>query len=107
MSGVPSSSQSMVLGMSIGGVVISSVGAIAGYSMEKKKPTVKSLIRDFIIGAILVLMLLQILPDSAQTLVDTVRSLPSFSSGLMSGGGGSSSGSSFGDMDIQVGIPKF
>ncbi len=108
MSSAPPS-QTMVFGMGIGGVVIASIGAISMYSIEKKKPTIKSLIRDFIIGAIMVLLLLQVLPDSAQQLVDTVRSIPSFSSSFMGVGGGDagSSGSGIGDMDIQVGIPKF
>lgn len=104
MSGVPSSSQTMLFGMAIGGAVIASIGAAAGYAMEKKKPTVKSTVRDFIIGTILVLLLLQILPDSAQTLVDTMKSIPSFSPGSLMSGGGVGSGA---DMDIQVGIPKF
>jgi hypothetical protein len=104
MSGAPPS-QSMVLGMGIGGIVISSIGAISMNAMEKKKPTVKSLIRDFIIGAIMVILLLQVLPDSAQQLVDTVKSIPSFSSSFV--GGGSSISSSAADMDIQVGIPNF
>ncbi len=94
----------MLFGMAIGGVTIASVGAAAAYTMEKKKPTVKSVLRDFIIGTILVLMLLQLLPDSAQTLVDTVRSIPSLTPTFMTGGGG---GGGVGEMDIQVGIPKF
>ncbi len=103
MSGVPASSNSF-LGMAIGGVVIASLGAASVYAMEKKKPTVKSLLRDFIIGAVMVLLLLQILPDSAQQIVDTVKSIPSFSSSMIGGAVGSGSGA---DMDIQVGIPKF
>ena len=102
MSGVPASPNSF-LGMAIGGVVIASLGAASVYAMEKKKPTVKSLLRDFIIGAVMILLLLQVLPDSAQQIVDTVKSIPSFSSSMM----GSVSGGGSTDMDIQVGIPKF
>jgi hypothetical protein len=100
MSSAPAS-QNTALGMAIGGAVIASIGAVSMYAVEKKKPTVKSLIRDFIIGGVMVLLLLQLLPDSAQHLIDTVKSIPSFSSSMMGGSSG------LGDMDIQVGIPRF
>lgn len=94
-----SPSTSMFASMGIGGLLISGVGAASMYAMEKKKPTLKSTLRDFIIGAILVLFVLQLLPDSAQTIVDT-----------FGGGVGTLLNTvieTTGDMEIQVGVPKF
>ena len=97
-----SPSTSMLASMGIGGVVISSLGAASMYAMEKKKPTVKSTLRDYIIEAILILFVLQLLPDSAQTIVDSVGSVGTLFSGVIENASSVTS-----DMEIQVGVPKF
>jgi hypothetical protein len=53
-----------VLGIVAGGVLISALGGVAEYMREKEMPNPKGLVRDFMIGAILVVFLLQIMPDS-------------------------------------------
>lgn len=93
----------MLLSMGIGGFVISGIGAASMYAMEKKKPTLKSTIRDFIIGAILILFVLQLLPDSAQSIVDTVGG----GMGALLNSAMESTTSAANDMEIQVGVPKF
>lgn len=97
-----SSSNGMLMGMILGGAVVSALGATSVYMMEKEKPKIKTILRDFIIGAILVMMLLQIMPDSTTSLLEGV-------SGAMSSlsAASSSIGSSISDIEIQTGIPKF
>ena len=68
--------------MLLGGTVVSALGGAAEYMKEKEMPSYKSLVRDFLVGAILVLFLLQIVPDSMTSLVGALPSLsiPSLSS---------------------------
>ena len=86
-----------LVGILFGGVLISALGALSTYNLENKKPTTKSLARDFIIGSILFLLIMQILPDSSTSLINSITSfvpttiVPSLDS----------------DIEVQVGIPKF
>jgi hypothetical protein len=93
-------------GIASGGLLIASVGAAASYYMEKKKPTVKSIMRDFIIGSVLVLMILQLLPDSIQQIANFIPNVSSFSSSDLVKEFASTVVPS-NDMEIQVGIPGF
>lgn len=96
------SSNGMLVGMFFGGAVVSALGATSVYMVEKQKPKIKTILRDFIIGAVLVMMLLQIMPDTTTSLLEgvssAVSSLPSV---------GSSISSTVSDIEIQTGIPKF
>ena len=65
-----------VYGMLLGGSVVSALGGVAEYMKEKEMPSYKSLVRDFLVGAVLVLFLLQIVPDSMTSLVSALPSLP-------------------------------
>jgi hypothetical protein len=100
----------LVPGMLLGGIVISSVGAGGTLFLEKKNPTPKSLVRDFLIGAIMVAMIMQLLPESSSSLITALLSLvPSttaFLSSAQKGGGEKGAGHSD-DMEVKVGIPKF
>jgi RsiW-degrading membrane proteinase PrsW (M82 family) len=83
-------------GLLFGGVIISLLGALSTYTVEKKKPTMKSVIRDFIIGSVLFLLIMQLLPESSESLISYILSfvaLPVVSS--------------YDDMEIQVGVPQF
>ena len=80
--------------------------------LEEKKPTLKSVSRDFLIGAFMVVMVMQLLPDSATTVVNYLLALAPLS--LFSGGGGGggsssdyTSGGSIDDLEVKVGVPKF
>jgi len=86
--------------MILGGVVISSLGAGSTYFLEEKKPTFKSIIRDFIIGAVMVTMIIQLLPESSTHIIQYVLSLVPLSlmNTVQSGGE---------DMEVRVGVPKF
>ena len=74
--------------------MISAIGSASTLFVEKKNPSVKSIVRDFLIGAALVGCIIQLLPESSQTLFSTVFSvLPTAAafSGLVGGGAASSS----------------
>ncbi len=86
--------------MILGGAVVSSLGGVAEYMREKEMPSYKSLVRDFLVGAILVLFLLQIVPDSMTSLVNALPALPEVP-GLGSIAGGSV------EPDLQVGPARF
>lgn len=87
-----------VLGVLFGGGLISSLGAISTYSIEKKKPTIKSVSRDFIIGSVLFMLIMQLLPESSSSLLAYLTGLFTFSFTSMP---------AVDDVEIQVGIPKF
>ena len=91
----------MVIGGLFGGVLVSALGALSTYSIEKKKPRIKSLMRDFIIGSILFLLIMQLLPESSESVINYLQSF--FNSDILSkiseGGGG--------DLEIEVGVRKF
>lgn len=57
-----------ILGITLGGLFISALGGVAEYMREKQMPQPKGLLRDFLIGVVLVLFLLQIVPESMGTL---------------------------------------
>lgn len=96
---------SQLLGIVAGGVFVSALGGIAEYMREKEIPSYKGLARDFFIGAVLVVFLLQIMPESMTTVLaylPTLKgitdSVPSVST--MTGGGDSGP-------DLQIGPARF
>ena len=90
----------LVVGILFGGALISSLGAISNYSLEKKQPTMKSVARDFIIGSVLFLLIMQLLPESSESLLSYITSM-SFISAIPD------MSSSVEELDIQVGLPEF
>lgn len=85
-----------IYGMLLGGAVVSALGGAAEYMKEKELPSYKSFVRDFLVGAILVLFLLQIVPDSMSSLVSALPALPEL--------GGLSASI---EPDLQVGPARF
>ena len=65
-----------VYGMLLGGTVVSALGGVAEYMKEKEIPSYKSFVRDFLVGSMLVLFLLQIVPDSMTSLVNALPAMP-------------------------------
>ena len=94
---------SQVIGIVTGGVLVSALGGAAEYLREKEIPSYKGLVRDFLIGAVLVVFLLQIMPESMSNIFTF---LPSFK-GLTEVG--PSVGSLGGDAgpDLQIGPARF
>jgi len=100
------SSTMLAAGIAIGGVTIAGVGAASTFYMENKKPTIKSIMRDFIIGSVLVLMLIQLLPDSIQQIASFLPSLSSVAT-MVGGAAETVAATASNDMEIQVGVPGF
>ena len=95
-----------IFGIVAGGLLTSALGGAAEYMREKEMPGYKSLVRDFLIGAVLVVFLLQIMPDSMANIFTFLPSLkgivdvvPSVSSS-MNGGGDAGP-------DLQIGPARF
>jgi hypothetical protein len=88
-----------VYGILIGGTLISALGAISSYNIENKEPSIKSISRDFIIGSILFLLIMQLLPESSLSIISYLTAM--LPTNLVS------ISSPVDDMDIQVGIPQF
>jgi hypothetical membrane protein len=94
--------------MVLGGVLISSIGAASTVFAEGKKPTTKSITRDFIIGAIMISLVMQLLPESSTSLIQFVMGLVPLA--LFKGGqaGGAAAPAPFGDdIEVKVGVPRF
>ena len=100
------SAQLLILAMVLGGVVISSLGAGTMYFLEENQPSVKTVARDFIIGALMMMMILQLLPESSEYMIGIVMSLAPLSlfstkpQPVTQGGGEP-------EMEVKVGVPKF
>jgi len=92
---------SQLLGIVVGGTLISALGGIAEYMREKEIPSYKSIIRDFLIGAVLVIFLLQIMPDSMASMFAFLPNMKSFLEVVPSTSGGDSG------PDIQLGPARF
>jgi hypothetical protein len=58
--------------MVLGGVVISALGAASTKFIEEKNPSGKTLARDFIVGAVMVAMIIQLLPESSESVIKFV-----------------------------------
>jgi hypothetical protein len=94
---------SQILAIALGGTTIATLGSIAEYMKDKQMPRAKGVMRDFIIGAVLTLLLFQLLPESMNEVSNFIPSFSSLSSmvpSFSSIGGGI-------DPELQVGIPKF
>lgn len=105
----------LMQGMVLGGVLISSIGAASTAFAEGKKPTVKSISRDFIIGSVMIALIIQLLPESSTSLIQFVMGLIPLAlfqrgtAGATATGGGSSSADTLvmEQMEVKVGVPRF
>jgi hypothetical protein len=60
-----------------GGIALTTMSIASTYYVEKQLPKAKALARDFILGAVLVLCIMQILPESVASSVATLISFTS------------------------------
>ena len=96
------SSSTLFTGMLLGGGIISCIGAASTYYLEEKAPSAKSLTRDFIIGAAMIAMILQLLPESSEYLIQyAVNLLPLTMLKTIQTGNVES------DVEVKLGVPKF
>jgi len=98
------STTALVPGMIIGGVFISALGAGSTLVLEEKQPTLKSLSRDFIIGSLMMMMVLQLLPESTTSMVQWLLGLVPMSlfNRIQTGGA-----EQVDSLEVKVGVPKF
>jgi hypothetical protein len=111
----------------LGGITLCAMSSASTYYVEKEVPKTKALARDFLLGAILVLCIMQILPESVANGVAMLLSFTSvFSMKNMVGGSSNSinavvqapivtppqvyvpdfTGGSD-DTEVRVGVPRF
>ena len=95
----------LVTGMVLGGVIISSLGAASTQFIEEKAPTAKTLGRDFIIGAVMVAMIMQLLPESSTSIVEFVMGLVPLA--LFSSQKTEIVEAVSNEMEVKVGVPRF
>ena len=86
----------------MGGSLIATLGSVSTYSLENKQPTIKSVARDFIIGAILFMFIMYLLPESSENLLKMIMGLFTMTLATTS-----TISTSSDDMEIQVGVPNF
>jgi len=90
-----------ILGVAAGGLLIATLGGVAEYMREKELPNYKGLIRDFLIGAVMVVFLLQIMPESMSGLFAYMPSLKGLADAVPSVSGGDAG------PDLQLGPARF
>ena len=100
------------LGGGLGAVTLASASAIIMWFAEKKIPTVKTVGRDFILGAILFFLLLQLLPDSTMALVSGILAFATVKNEIIESGPpgvavAEAVMAAADDIELRVGIPNF
>ena len=98
------------VGGALGAVTLASASAVIMWIAEKKIPTVKTVGRDIILGAILFFLLLQLLPDSTLSLVTGIITMFVVKNELVSGETTAvieSVLTPIDDIELRVGVPNF
>lgn len=99
------------LGGGLGAVTLASTSAIIMWFAEKQIPTVKTVGRDFILGAILFFLLLQLLPDSTMSLVTGILAFATVKNEIVESGQPNTVAEAVmaaaDDIELRVGIPNF
>lgn len=106
-----SNGPSYLAGALLGGTTMSVLSAAGAIALEQKKPTPKTMARDFILGAILLIFILQLLPESTGKLIAYVTSfiaLPAaISTGSLSSITEAVTSAATDDVEVKVGVPRF
>jgi hypothetical protein len=75
------------------------------YFLEESQPSVKTVARDFIIGALMMMMILQLLPESSEYMLGIVMSLAPLSMFAKAAQAGGATAEP--EMEVKVGVPNF
>ena len=97
------SSSVYLLGAGLGGTVLATMSAVGMWIVEKKKPTGKTVGRDFILGAILVVLLLQVVPDSTISLLSGLLAIIPMTSGSIM----DVTVPAVDEIEVRIGVPRF
>ena len=93
-----------LLGAGLGGATLATTSAVGMWFLEKKQPTGKTVGRDFILGAILVILLLQVVPDSTTALLSGLLAfVPTLSSSPIM----DVTVAAVDEVEVRVGVPRF
>jgi len=100
------------VGGGLGAVTLSAVSATVMWFAEKKIPSVKTIGRDLILGAILFFLLLQLLPESTMSLVTSILAVATAQNEIVgSFYGNPTPGNPISaiveDMELRLGVPNF
>jgi hypothetical protein len=105
MSSAESSQHLYWFGGALGAVTLASVSAVVMWFLENKQPTVKTIGRDLILGAILFFLLLQLLPESTMSLLAGILAVVTIKNEIV--GETVPALIPVDDMELRVGIPNF
>jgi hypothetical protein len=101
----------MWIGPILGGLSLATLSAGSVYYMDNKLPETKILARDFVLGAVLFLIIMQVLPESTSQLIQFACGLVTFRMPTlpkMSGGAETTSPELIlADPEVKVGVPNF
>ncbi len=116
-------SRPFLLGALLGGTTLSILSSVGTYALEKQMPTPKTLSRDFILGSILFIMIMQLLPESTEKLITYIISFITIPSMLTMASKGIPTGITTGiteaesvinameavnnEIEVKVGVPRF
>lgn len=97
------------LGAGLGGTIFASTSASGMWLLENKKPNAKTLGRDFVLGAIIFFLLLQLVPESTMALLTgAIALLPvmtkSYTENTIVQ---ASSVAGADEVEVRVGVPRF
>jgi hypothetical protein len=107
------------IGPVLGGISLMTISAASSFYVENTLPAPKLLARDFILGAILLSIIMQVLPESTSHLIQFICGLVAFRLPSPSvGGGGENSTNSAAltstmsiiesiEPEVKVGVPSF
>lgn len=96
----------LLVSVFLGGIIISLLGTAQTMYVQKEPFQAKGAFRDFFIGAILVTLLYQLVPESVSSFGSflTDMKLPNLS---MMSGGGAKVNMLNPDFELQTGVPRF
>lgn len=101
------------LGGGLGAITLASISAALQWFAESKMPSVKTVGRDLILGAILFFLLLQLLPESTMALLTGILSFAEMKNVIGAIGATAATAGTVievvavDDMELRVGVPNF
>jgi hypothetical protein len=95
------------IGGAFSAVILSITSATIMWFVEKKIPTIKTVGRDLILGAILFFLLLQLLPESTMSLVTSILAVVATTDSINSVVTSNPVAAAVEDVELRLGVPSF
>jgi hypothetical protein len=108
-----------IMAAAVGGLAMSAVSGAGTFVLEKKPPTSKAVARDFILGAVLLLLIMQLLPESTQKLIGYITALAAAPAAAIATAAATTASDAVaavaavapsiasGELEVKVGVPRF